>query len=429
MPARRVFYVLVFTTLLSMAGVLVPWLGRVALGLDLLLLLAVIWDHRQAGRVELKAHRQWPELLSQSRSAEVEVRLRAPTWPLTVELRETLHPGLASSPKRVRRTFDRPRLSWRYDLRPRQRGEHRCGPLTARVLGPWGLAWNQRRMLPPEPRKVFPQVHWDGKVGQLLLLAHRRALGSRPDRRLGYGSEPYALRKYLPGDSLNQIHWRASARHDRLITREQTWERGARLVVLLDCARGMSGLEQGRSKLDHALATCLALTRVAVARGDQVTVAAFSDRVERQVRVRAGRKHLQTAYAALYDLRPRQVEPAFDLAAEAAVAMESRRSTVVVLTSVVDLAAAELLRRAMLRLEQRHRPVLINLQDPELIRLTEEIAATPSEVFAQTAALEIMQANRRLATRLRHAGVRVVGTAADQLALKTLETYLGMFGR
>ena len=178
---------------------------------------------------------------------------------------------------------------------------------------------------------------------------------------------------------------------------------------------------------DHALAAALALTRVAASRGDRVTLAAFSDRVERSVRVHSGHRSIHAAYGALYDLQTRLAEPAFDLAAETAMSLESRRSTVVLLTSVVDLAAAELLRRAVLRLERRHRPILVNLQDPEIVALATAEPETTEDAFAKVSALDILLANRHLGARLRHAGIRVVNTSADRLALETLEAYLAMF--
>ncbi len=431
MPSIRVFYLLALTTVLCMVGAVVPGLAYLALGLDAALVLAILWDHHRASKLGLLAERKWPELLAQGASSEIEVVLQSPgEQAFQVRLRETLHPALAAQPERTELEM-KPgrRRSWRYSIRPRRRGRYSCGPLTARVLGPWGLAWHQRRLLGDQERKVYPQIRWQGKVGRLLLLAQRRSLGRHPQRVQGLGSEPYALREYLPGDALNRIHWKASARHDRLVTREDTWERGARLVVLLDCARSMSGLDGERSKLDHALAAALALTRVAARRGDQVTLGAFSDRIERQVRIRGGHRSMQAAYGAIFDLQSRAVEPAFDLAAEAAFALESRRSTVVLLTSVVDLASAELLRRAVMRLERRHRPILINLQDPELVALAEEVPHTAPRTFAKAAALEILLANRALGVRLRHSGIRVVSTAADRLALETLEAYLTLFGR
>jgi uncharacterized protein (DUF58 family) len=171
----------------------------------------------------------------------------------------------------------------------------------------------------------------------------------------------------------------------------------------------------------------LALTRVAASRGDLVTVVAVSDRVERSVRVRSGGRGVAAAYAALYDLDAKLVEPAYDLAAEAVFAIEPRRATTVLLTSVVDLAAAELLRGSLVRLGRRHRTLLVNLEDPELARLAMADPATSAEAFAQVSALEIQLANRRLARQLRRGGIRVVTTSADRLALATLEGYLAFY--
>lgn len=429
MPAARVFYFFILTTLLVVVGVLVPWMAWLALALDALIILAFVVDLRRVRSLRVEAERQWPPLLVQGAPADVELHLATPVrHGLTVRLREALHPAVAAAPERKElRVGAGERVAWTYRLYPRRRGDHEIGPLTARVLGPWRLAWHEREVLPTENRRVYPQVRWDGKVGHLLLLAHRHALGGNPLKLRGIGREPYGVREYLPGDPTSRIHWKATARHGRLVSREDTWERGARLVILLDCARSMSGQDGERSKLDHALAAALALTRVAVSRGDRVTFLAFSDRVERTVRVHGGQRGLHLAYGSLYDLEARSAEPAFDLAAEMATQYESRRSTVVLLTSVVDLAAAELLREAVTKLERRHWPILINLEDPELVALAEDPPNTEEDVFAQVAALQILLANRQLGKRLRHVGIRVVQTSADRLALETLEAYLAMF--
>jgi uncharacterized protein (DUF58 family) len=99
----------------------------------------------------------------------------------------------------------------------------------------------------------------------------------------------------------------------------------------------------------------------------------------------------------------------------------------VLFTSVVDLAAAELLRESLLRLGRRHRALLLNLEDPELRALAAAPPDTPAAAFAQVASLEIQLANRRLARHLRRGGVRVVNTPADRLALAALESYLAVF--
>jgi uncharacterized protein (DUF58 family) len=396
--------------------------GAVALALDIALVGAFVLDWRRARGSRLAAARSWPPLLVQGDEARVEVAFEA-EGALSIQARETLHPGLALGPLRTRLSLAPGESRWRYTLAPRRRGSHVLGPLTVRVLGPWGLAWSQRELLGPEPRRVYPQVRWEGAVGRLLALARRHELGQAPQRDQGLGSEPYALREYRPGDPPTRIHWKATARHGRPISREDAWERGARLVILIDAARAMMSLDRGRSKLDHALAAALALGRVAAARGDRVTLVAFSDRIERLVRMRGGGRGVARAYGALYDVEARLAEPAYDLAAEAANASETRRASVVLLTSIVDLAAAELLKDALLGL-RRHRVLLVNLEDPDLARLALASPETPEAAFAKAAALEIQLANRRLGRRLQHRGIRVVGAPADRLAWETLQGYL-----
>lgn len=428
MPARRVFLAAAVLTLPLAAAVVVPWLLWAGVAGDVLLIAALIVDHRRASRTAVHAERRWPLLLIQGAAAEVEVRLSADaTAGVTVALREGLHPGLAESPLRHRLTLaPGEATTWSYRLTPRRRGAHLAAPLTARVLGPWRLAWAQRDLIAEESVRIYPQVRWEGRVARLLELAHRRQLGQIHVRYHGLGSEPYALREYLPGDPPNRIHWKATARHGRLVAREDTFERGGRVVILLDCARAMAAVDGGRSKLDHALAAALALTRVAAARGDRITWITFSDRIERLVRVRATGGGVSAAYRALFDCEARLVEPAYDLAAEATCEIESRRAAVVLFTSVVDLAAAELLREALLRLEIRHRPLLINLEDAGLGALARGVPASTEEAFAKVSSLEILLANQRLARRLRRAGVRAVTASADTLALATLESYLAM---
>ncbi|MET0553453.1 MAG: DUF58 domain-containing protein [Vicinamibacteria bacterium] len=426
MPAARLFLACGLVTLVLVGSVAAPWLAWVALAADLALLAAFLLDRARAAAVPLAAARTWPPLLVQGAAATVEVEIRSQAdRPVTAVLREALDPALADAPLRARFTIGPRGLHrWRYTLTCRRRGVHTVPPLAARVLGPWGLAWSQRTLLAPHAQRVYPQVRWEGEVGRLLALAHRRELGRAPVRLSGLGSEPYALREYRPGDPPMRIHWKASARHDRLVSREDTWERGARLLILLDCARAMAAQDGGRSKLDHALAAALALTRVAASRGDRVTVMAFSDRIERTVRVRGGARAAGAAYRELFDLPARLVEPAYDLAAEQAQAAESRRALVLVLTSVTDLAAAELLREALVTLRRRHRPLLVNLEDSDLAALALGRPETLEDAFAKVSALAIVLANRRLGRRLQGHDIPVVTAPADRLAWETLDVYL-----
>jgi uncharacterized protein (DUF58 family) len=201
------------------------------------------------------------------------------------------------------------------------------------------------------------------------------------------------------------------------------------LVILLDCGRSMASTDDDRSKLDHSLAAALALLRLANGRGDRVTVIAYSGRVERQIRVRPGMPGIRHAYTELFDLRARRVESDHLQAVEAASVLEPRRSVAVLCTSVTDLATCERLTDAIERLRRRHQTLLVNLEDPRVAARAASRPVVIEEAFAKISAMEIQLANRDLGRRLSGRGVTAVTTAADRLALETLDAYLGVMER
>jgi uncharacterized protein (DUF58 family) len=431
-PSLRLAVLMALGVLATAITVTLPDLLPVILGLQLLLVLVAFHDGARARRRELSAERDGPQMWVQGESAVAAVELTAARGQ-RIRWVEPLHPAVADAPQSdeiddLRGTGGA--RTWRFEYRvtPRVRGDHECGPLTVRILGPLGLAWSQREVLPAMTVRVYPQVRWGGRVGQLLRLAQRNQLGHVTLARPGEGGELYSVRGYQPGDPRNRIHWRASARRDRLVTREDSWERGAPMVILLDCARAMATQAMGKSKLDYALAAALALARVAVSRGDRVTVLAFSDRIERRVRIRSTSRGIARAYGELFDLESRLVEPIYDHAAEQLLSLGLPRSTVVLFSSIVDLAAAEMLRDSLLRLGRRHRTLLVNLEDPVIEELARSAPDEVPQAFAKVSSLEILLENRKLAHRLRRGGVHTVSASADRLALETLEHYLGLFG-
>jgi uncharacterized protein (DUF58 family) len=431
MASRRFFVGLALAALPFVAGAAVEPMLAVGIVVDIALLAALWFDHRLARAAGIEGARSWPQLLVQGVPTTVTLDVtNRETRPVRVLFRDGLHPALADAPERGDMTIRASgRATWTFEITPRHRGVLEVLPVTIRILGPLGLAWAQRQLVSPESRRVYPQVRWQGKVGHLLVLAQRHELGRVRTEFRGQGSEPYALREYRIGDPLRSVHWKATARHGRPIVKEEVLERFGRLIILLDCGRSMTSIDNQRSKLDHALASALAVMRIAVARGDRVAVAAFDTRIRRVVRVHGGSRGVAAAYRSLFDLEARMVEPAYDLASELVGALGRRRSTVIVFTSVVDLAAAELLTDALQRLRRRHQPLLVNLEDAELGRLAHGRPRDPAEAFAKVASLQILLANRQLAKRLRRSGVWAIAAQADQLALSAVEGYLAMTRR
>ena len=85
----------------------------------------------------------------------------------------------------------------------------------------------------------------------------------------GY-SEEHDLRPYRPGDAVNTIHWKLSAKADGLIVREPLCPRGLRAALFLD-ARGTA------AERDRAFARLLWMTKTLLAAGVSHLVLTFAD--------------------------------------------------------------------------------------------------------------------------------------------------------
>jgi uncharacterized protein (DUF58 family) len=118
----------------------------------------------------------------------------------------------------------------RYPVPTRRRGLVTVGPLEASRQDPLGLVSVVRRYGPSVQVWVRPRVHPITNVPVGL----SRSMDGRVDR-VPQGSITFAaLREYVVGDDLRQVHWRTSARVGSLMVREHMDTSLPRLVILLD---------------------------------------------------------------------------------------------------------------------------------------------------------------------------------------------------
>jgi uncharacterized protein (DUF58 family) len=113
-----------------------------------------------------------------------------------------------------------------------QRGEFTLGPTILRSGDPFGF-FTSERIFPAESKlivlpKVIDLQEFVSPPGQLS--------GGRAIRKSTYEITPYAasVRDYQPGDSLNRVHWRSTAKRNRLMVKEFEQEPQANIWIFLD---------------------------------------------------------------------------------------------------------------------------------------------------------------------------------------------------
>ena len=123
----------------------------------------------------------------------------------------------------------------RYEVQATQRGLYRVGHIEV-SLGDWfglrelGGTVDEERWL-----TVYPRV----SSAPLLRLPARLPLGPRRDPASPFQDlQPVGVRRYLPGDPLRLIAWKATARRGELMVKEQPLVRERVTTYFLDLVRG-----------------------------------------------------------------------------------------------------------------------------------------------------------------------------------------------
>ncbi len=200
--------------------------------------------------------------------------------------------------------------------------------------------------LPDGPAKLRQALDW-GKLAPLRLRAKSVAdgvyAGGHRSRRRGAGIEFGGQRSYVPGDDLRFIDRHALLRHGTLLVRQFETETDRTLCILIDASASMSyrGERAPGAKYAFAALIAAALTKIAVAAGDRVSLDWFGGERTVELATAGGREAFERVVGAL-----ETAQPSADLRAdlpslERAVARVERRAmrgaSVVVLSDLLDL--------------------------------------------------------------------------------------------
>ncbi len=130
----------------------------------------------------------------------------------------------------------RARWGWTVRTLCRQRGRFRLGPLTIASGDPFGLFVFQRRLHDvTRAITVYPATI---DLATFAPLSGQQTGGEALQRRTHHITTNVAgTREYAPGDSFNRIHWRSSARMERLIVKEFELDPSAEVWIYLDLER------------------------------------------------------------------------------------------------------------------------------------------------------------------------------------------------
>ena len=318
-------------------------------------------------------------------------------------------------------------------LRPVRRGDQRSALVTARSIGPLGLAGRQSSHRVPWQIRILPpflsRKHLPSRLAKL-----RELDGMVPVLIRGQGTEFDSLREYVIGDDVRSIDWRATARRADVVVRTWRPERDRRVVIVLDTGRtsaGRVGVDPtaadpgGWPRLDWSMDAALLLAVLASRAGDHVDFLAH-DRVSQASVFNASRTDLLPRLeGAMGPLQPALVESDATAIVAAVQRQVRRRALVVLMTDLNASALDEGLMKVLPQLSAKHQVLLAAVADPRVDRLAAG-RADAAQVYDAAAAERARNDRRTIASRLRRSGVDVVDAPPEELAPVLADHYLAM---
>jgi len=388
--SKLLFWVAAVVLPFALLGAVVPGAVGVALAFIAGLAIIVATDAILSGRSMAGISIELPKVarMSKDREAKLEVRIRNER-----QLQRMLRIALPF-PREIPSSTEQmdillpaqsewSRLTW--SCTPLKRGNYRLHRAHIEGISPLGF-WAVRKAVPVQSEiRVYPNLMSDRKNLAALFL-NRGAFGLHAQRQIGKGRDFEKLREYVPGDSFDEIHWKATARRGKPITKVFQIEKTQEVYVIVDASRLSArevsstlpergapptlNLERGTlnstsqtSILERFVTAALVLGLAAEQQGDLFGLLTFSDKIERFVRARNGQAHYNACRDALYTLQPKTVTPDFDELCTFIRLRLRRRALLLILTSLDDPALAESFVRN-LELIRRQHVVLVNMIQP-----------------------------------------------------------------
>ncbi len=301
---------------------------------------------------------------------------------------------------------------------------------SASKAGFWRI---QNRIRVDWPVQVFPDLISEKR--QLTgLLVRQGMLGIHSVRQLGKGKDFEKLREYVPGDDYQDIHWKASAKRNRPVTKIFQLERTQDIYVVIDASRlsgrpcpNTTGQNSQESYLEKNLAIALLFAQVAEQQGDRFGFITYSDRVNEFLRASTGRAHFNACRDTLNRVESTTSTPDFREVFTSIRSRLNRRSLMVFLVSLDDALLKETFLENVDLIRSRHIMLVAGLRSRHWQPLfSNRNITSKDEIIEELAGHEQWESWALLKRQLRSRGVDLILAESDRLGFETVNQYMSI---
>lgn len=214
----------------------------------------------------------------------------------------------------------------------------------------------------------------------------------------GRGMAFSEVREYQFGDDVRDIDWNVTARFHRPYVKVFEEERELTVMLLIDVSGSLDFGTSRQMKRDMLTEIAATLAFSAIQNNDKIGVVFFSDRIEKYIPPKKGRKHILYIIREMLDFKPESQRTDIRMALEFLTSVTKRRCTAFVLS---DFYTQNDFLQPLTICNRKHDVVAIQIYDqrakelPDVGLMRVIDAETGHEQYIDTSSRKLREAHRR----------------------------------
>jgi len=251
----------------------------------------------------------------------------------------------------------------------------------------------------------------------------------------GRGMAFSEVREYQYGDDVRDIDWNVTARLDRPYVKVFEEERELTVILMVDVSGSLDFGTQQQTKRQMVTEIAATLAFSAIENNDKVGIIFFSDKVEKFIPPKKGRKHILSIIRELLDFKATSSKTDIGQAVEYMTNVIKKRCTVFILSDFFD---GKDFSQQLIIANRKHDVCALQVYDQRMLELPDvglvkvRDAETGEEAYIDTSSKRLRRAHHewwigaqtRLNSILTHANVDCVHLRTDEDYVKGL---MGLF--
>jgi len=248
----------------------------------------------------------------------------------------------------------------------------------------------------------------------------------------GQGIEFEEVREYQPySDDVRTIDWNVTARTGRPFVKKFVEERELTVMLIVDLSRSLRFGTVDRSKAELAAELCAVIAFSAINNNDKVGLIIFTDRIEKFIPPKKGRRHVLRVIRDVLSFTPEGHGTEIAVALEYLSKVTTRRAVSFLVSDFFEQSVGNY-ERALRVASKRHDVIAITIADPREWDLPKlgimefQDAETEEIVLIDTASPRARAEFRRLAEeRIQQRTDLFRSAGIDTISVQTGQPYVG----